>query len=90
MKTGKMSLLLISKNVKVIQNTLLSNKIECYNKAVQRRQFCSAKGCTHSLKLLKIHKIYLLDCGQEQQINFLFLRTMMFLEVEMQAKGCTV
>ena len=65
-----MSRLLIFKNVKVIQNALLSNKIECYNKEVQRSPSYSAKGYS-LLKILKMHKARPLDCGREQRINFL-------------------
>ena len=36
--------------MKVIQNALFSNKIECYNKEVQRSPSCSMKDCTNSLK----------------------------------------
>ena len=38
--------------MKVIQDALLYNKIECYNKGVQRSPSLSAKGCTHSLRHL--------------------------------------
>jgi len=48
----KVSLLLIFKHMKVIQDALLYNKIECYNKKVQRSPSCLAKGCNHSLKHL--------------------------------------
>ena len=46
----KVSLLFISRHMKVIQDALLYNKIECYNKGVQRIPSLSVKGCTHSLK----------------------------------------
>jgi len=46
------SLLLIFKRMKVIQDALLYNKIECYNKRVQRSPSRPVKGCTHSLKYL--------------------------------------
>ena len=36
--------------MKVIQDALLYNKIECYNKGVQRSPSLSVEGCTHSLK----------------------------------------
>ena len=36
--------------MKVIQDALLYNKIECYNKGVQKSPSLSVKGCTHSLK----------------------------------------
>ena len=38
--------------MKVIQDALLYNKIDYYNKGVQRSPFHSVKGCTHSLKHL--------------------------------------
>jgi len=46
----KVSLLLIFKHMKVIQDALLYNKTECYNKEVQRSPSLSVKGCTHSLR----------------------------------------
>ena len=46
----KVSLLFIFQHMKVIQNALLYNKIECYNKGVQRSPSLSVKGCAHSLK----------------------------------------
>ena len=36
--------------MEVVQDALLYNKIECYNKGVQRSPSLSVKGCTHSLK----------------------------------------
>jgi len=45
-----MSLLFMSRHMKVIQDALLYNKIECYNKGVQRSPSLSVRGCTHSLK----------------------------------------
>ena len=38
--------------MKVIQDALLYNKIECYNKGVQRSPSLSTKGCTHSSRHL--------------------------------------
>ena len=38
--------------MKAIQDALLYNKIECYNKGVQRSPSRLVKGCTHSLKYL--------------------------------------
>jgi len=38
--------------MKVIQDALLYNKIECYNKGVQKSPFLSAKGGTHSSRHL--------------------------------------
>jgi len=49
-KIGKSVTFIDIKNIKVIQNAILSNKIECYNKEVQRSPSCSAKCCTHSSK----------------------------------------
>jgi len=43
-KTGKSITFINSQTYEVIQGTLLYNKIECYNKEVQRSPFCSAKG----------------------------------------------
>ena len=37
--------------MKVVQDALLYNKIECYDKGVQKSSSLSVKGCTHSLKL---------------------------------------
>ena len=42
-KTKKVSLFLIFKHMKVIQDALLYNKIECYNKGVQRSPSFSEK-----------------------------------------------
>ena len=39
----------MSRHVKMIQNALLYNKIECYNTGVQKKSL-SLRGCTHSLK----------------------------------------
>ena len=38
--------------MKVIQDALLYNKIECYYKGLQRSPSLSAKGCTHSSRHL--------------------------------------
>jgi len=38
--------------MKVIHDALLYNKIECYNKGVQRSPSRSVKGCTHSSRHL--------------------------------------
>ena len=65
-----MSLLFMSRHMKVIQDALLYNKIECYNEGVQRSPSCSAKGYT-LLEILKIHKSCPLDYGREKQISFL-------------------
>ena len=51
-KKKKVSFLFMSRHIKMIQDTLLYNKIECYNKGVQRSPSRSVKGCTHSLKYL--------------------------------------
>ena len=49
-KTRKSVTLFIFKYMKVIQDALLYNKIEYYNKGVQRSPSLSVKGCTQSLK----------------------------------------
>jgi len=46
--------------MKVIQNALLYNKIECYNRRVQRSPSCSVKGYTHSSKHWRYTKLVLL------------------------------
>jgi len=44
-----MSLLFISRHMKVIQNALLYNKIECYNTIEDYKEVpLSLRGCTHS------------------------------------------
>jgi len=63
--------------MKVIQGTLLYNKIECYNKGVQRSPFCSVKSCTHSSQYMK----FVLSTMDQL---LLLLRTMVFLKVEMR------
>jgi len=49
--------------MKVIQNSLLYNKIECYNKGAQR--LLLIERLQSLLKILKIHKVRPLDCGHE-------------------------
>jgi len=77
------SLLLIFKHRKVIQDTLLYNKIECYNKGVQRSPFTqwtvaltpqNIKGTWSSSSWLRQ--------GKADRL-LLFLRTIVFLEVKM-------
>ena len=56
--------------MKVIQNALLYNKIDVTTKDTKKSLFLSER-LYSLLEILKIYKVHLLDCGREQQINFL-------------------
>jgi len=70
-KDKKVSLLLIFKNVKVIQSSLLYNKIKCYKQRIIMKSHLLSERLHSYPKILKIHEARPLDYVQEQQINFL-------------------
>ena len=73
----KVSLLFLFKHMKVIQDALLSNKIECYNKGVQRSPSLSAKGYTHSSRHLHRSKYKIFERALKKGCFFHWIMSQM-------------
>ena len=72
--------------MKVIQGTLLYNKIECYNKGVQRSPSLTVKGCTHSS--IHLHRSRFKMFRREQKKDPFFLHWIMSQSINVEPIEC--